>query len=332
MNNPVTLQISLAPTDLPHARHILPHQLRQWGVQVDEILLTVDLHRSRGKFAEAWEDRRPGLLSLVEECCAAYPHASSLEVDYGDEARAGVAEAFFGGRPAPLKDYRGAPLYSYLFSMHAARHDHVFHLDSDMLFGGGATTWVSEALGVLAARPDVLACNPLPGPPHPEGILQSQLLEPESLESLAFRSSGLSTRLFLLDRRRLAGLPIGPPDLRRGLGAWLDGNPRFKPLEELISDRMAESGWRRVDFLGEAPGMWSVHPPWRSAVFYERLPSLIAEIERGDVPEAQLGCHDVEDCMVDWTGARPTRRRRIESHTRLLLNRRSPASARPLRG
>jgi hypothetical protein len=31
--HPVTLQISLAPTDLPHAVHIVTHQLRQWAAQ-----------------------------------------------------------------------------------------------------------------------------------------------------------------------------------------------------------------------------------------------------------------------------------------------------------
>ena len=42
------LQINLGPIDLPHLIHILPHQIRQLGGQVDEILLTLDLHQSRG--------------------------------------------------------------------------------------------------------------------------------------------------------------------------------------------------------------------------------------------------------------------------------------------
>ena len=39
----VTLQVNVAPVDLPHATEILPHQLRQWGGQVQEILFTFDL-------------------------------------------------------------------------------------------------------------------------------------------------------------------------------------------------------------------------------------------------------------------------------------------------
>src|ERR671922_3024328 len=78
----VTLQISLAPTDLPHATHILPHQLRQWAGQVDEILLIVDLHQSCGRFSEGWKERLPGLRLLINACCAKYPNAHSLDVDY----------------------------------------------------------------------------------------------------------------------------------------------------------------------------------------------------------------------------------------------------------
>jgi hypothetical protein len=44
----ITLQINITPTDLPHLIHILPYQCRQLNDQVDEILLTVDLHRSGG--------------------------------------------------------------------------------------------------------------------------------------------------------------------------------------------------------------------------------------------------------------------------------------------
>jgi hypothetical protein len=60
-----TLQINLAPTDLPHLIHILPHQIRQFGAQVDEILLTLDLHQSCGRFGTAWKERLPGVLDLT---------------------------------------------------------------------------------------------------------------------------------------------------------------------------------------------------------------------------------------------------------------------------
>jgi hypothetical protein len=317
----VTLQISLAPTDLPHAVHIVPHQLRQWADQVDEILLTVDLHRSRGKFAEGWEERLPGLRQLIEDCCAAYPHCRSVDVDYGSEAREAVASRFFDGKPVPLKDYRGAPYYSYLFSISCAKNDRVFHLDSDLLFGGGSKTWVSEAVYVLDRRSEVLACNPLPGPPTADGTLRSQHLERDPMGPNAFRSPELSTRLFFADLRRLPVLKATRVPARPAWGARLDGNPTFNTAEYAISRAMASRGLIRVDFLGAEPGMWAVHPPWRSATFYRRLPDLIGEIEQGRVPEGQRGCHDVEDCMVDWTDVRSSMRGGIVGHSRRALRR-----------
>jgi len=318
---PVTLQINLAPTDLPTAVHTVPHQRRQWGRQVDEVLFVVDLHRSRGKFAEGWEERLPGLRRLIEDCCAGHPHARSVDVDYSWKAKTAVERYFFSGETMPAKDYRGAPFSAYFSALLAASHDHVLHFDSDMLFGGGSQTWLAEALQILETRPDVLACNPLPGPPTTDGTVRSQALPREPGEAPAFRSPALSTRLFVLDRRRITDLRIERPTAREALGARIDGNPPFLPAERVISRAMARSGLGRIDFLGAAPGMWSVHPPYRSPTFYERLPALVAEIERGDVPDAQRGRHEVEDCLVDWSDVRPSPRNRLQKHSRLLLQR-----------
>jgi hypothetical protein len=68
-----TVQINLAPTDLPHLIHILPHQIRQFGGQVDEILLTVDLHQSRGRFGTSCKERVPGCLDFVQGQSAVHP-------------------------------------------------------------------------------------------------------------------------------------------------------------------------------------------------------------------------------------------------------------------
>jgi hypothetical protein len=105
MPMPVTLQVSLAPTELRTARHVVPHQLRQWAAQVNEILFTVDVHRSRSSSVETWRRQLPGLRRLIEEWCAAYPHARSVDVDYRSGTMTEIAAAFFGGQPVPAKDY-----------------------------------------------------------------------------------------------------------------------------------------------------------------------------------------------------------------------------------
>lgn len=319
--NPVTLQISLAPTDLPHATHTVPHQLRRWGGQVAEILFVLDMHRSRGKFADGWEERLPGMRALIAQWCGAWPNARSVDVDYADDVRAAVEQAFFNGVRIPSKDYRGAPFYAYFFALRAASQDLVFHLDSDMIFGGGSQTWMGEALALLASRPDLLACNPLPGPPTADGSLRSQSLKAVPMDYPAFVSPALSARLFLVDRRRLCALRVERPAPRQAWGARVDGNPPFLPGEDIISQAMARTGLERLDFLGDDPGMWAVHPPYRSPRFYDRLPAMIDEIERGEVAEGQRGHHEIEDCTVDWSDVRPTPRRRVETHTRLLAKR-----------
>ncbi len=314
--SPVTLQINVAPTDLPHAVSILPHQLRQWGPQVQEIIFTLDLHRTArgGRFAEGWEERREPMLQLLADLCGEYPHARVVPVDYTAETAQEVARDFTAGEPVPAKDTKGAPFYPYLHGLYAARNDLIFHLDSDIMFGGSSQTWMAEACALLAEHEDVLACSPLPGPPARDGQLRRQTATPFQHEPGAFRFSTLSSRLFLIDRQRLREhlLPLqllGPARLISRGKARLHGNPPYRAAELTISDAMHAAGLARVDFLGADPGVWSLHPPFRSPEFYLELPGLLRRIEAGDVPEAQRGDYDINDSMFDWSAAR--RRARI---------------------
>jgi hypothetical protein len=305
----VTLQVSLAPTDYPHARLILPHQLRQWAGQVDEILLVVDLHQSRGsRFATAWAERKPLLDQLLAESCAQYPHARTIAVDYGQDAAARVARRFFGGRTVPTKDLRGGPFYSYFFALDAATHDLVLHTDSDMFFGGGSAHWIDDARTLLAADENILFCAPLAGPPTADGHLVSQRADRYPAPFLAYSFPHVSTRIFALDRARFAArigaLEPTKANLRGRLRAALQRTPAYDLPENILSRAMHRHSLSRVDLLGASPGMWSLHPPHRSALFYDQLPTVIARVESGDMPDAQRGCYDVNDSLVDWSSAR----------------------------
>jgi hypothetical protein len=321
----ITLQINLAPTDLPHAKHILPHQLRQWAGQVDEVLLVVDMHRSRGRFAEGWKERLPGLQMLIEYCCARYGHAHAREVDYSTDVAASISDLFFGGQLVPTKDCKGGPFYSYFFGLYAAKHPYVFHMDSDMMYGGGSSCWLAEAVQLLRERTNVLICSPLPGPPTANGDLRSQFLERESYTSLAFRAQCLSTRHFFIDKNRFSStikqLPLIQPSRLRTWQALAEGNPPYELPEVIFSRAMSDHNLIRVEFLGTDPGMWSIHPLYRSELFYDRLPDIIQKIETGDIPEAQRGCHDVNASLVDWTSTKQPAWKRIAKHARLVLQR-----------
>jgi len=104
---------------------------------------------------------------------------------------------------------------------------------------------------------------------------------------------------------RVCPIPLlGPVRAVAAAKARLHGNPPYRAAELAIADAMCAAGMYRVDFLGEAPGMWSVHPPFRSATFYEELPGIIARVETGDVSDDQLGDYELSDGMFDWSSAR----------------------------
>ena len=301
-DRPVTLQINLAPGDWRHASLLLPHQVAVWRGQVSEILLTVDLHRSSGRFAQGWEEGRDRVPALARSVAGGRVE----EIDDGGAARARVSSEFFGGVPVPAKDFRGGPYYAYFFGLNAASNAFVLHSDSDMFFGGGSQGWMDEATRYYAVHPDVLVMGPLAGPPAANGRLRHLRAEPAPDTPHAHYLEDMSTRLFLLDRARFRSAvgaldPRPPPALRSRIKARVEGNPCADLPEHLFSRAMAEHGLIRRDFLGTAPGMWSLHPPYRSADFYEKLPALIARIESGDIPEAQRGDHDFNESLVDWS-------------------------------
>lgn len=309
--SPVTLQISLAPSDHRLAEVLLPHQIKTWRGQVDEILLSIDTQRSRGRFGEDWENGRARILALAHSI----PQARVIEVDYSSATRAAVSAQFFGGRPIPVKDCRGGPYYAYFFGLRAAAHDFVLHSDADMFFGGGSPHWIEEAKALYQESQDLLFTAPLPGPPAPDGTLRQLRGAPvSSAAGPAFAFSAMSTRLFLFHRRRfqdrVGALRPRPPAARARAIAWLDGHPRQDLPEHLITGVMHAQGLQRIDFLGTPPGMWSLHPPYRCADFFHKLPSLVARVEAGDLPPQQLGDHDVNDSLIDWSEARARMARR----------------------
>jgi hypothetical protein len=300
---PVTLQISLAPSDYRHAKDCLPHQVRAWRGQISEILLTVDFHRSAGRFSERWAEGEKLILPLANSI----PGARVVAVDYAKSTLERVSSEFFDGDRIPAKDFRGGPYYSYFFGLNAALNDYVFHVDSDLLFGGGSGKWMAEAIAEMTRRPDILFSAPLPGPPSHDGTLHSQEAVTEAGLKYAFQFSTMSTRLFLMSRQRfhaVAGrLRARRPSLRNAIKAVVEGNPPEDLPEHLFTSVMRSKGLIRREFLGSSPGMWSLHPPYRCADFYEKLPELIRRVEADDLPEAQRGDHDINASLVNWDEA-----------------------------
>ncbi|TSD65864.1 hypothetical protein FFF34_000245 [Inquilinus sp. KBS0705] len=303
MINNVTLQINLAPGDYLHARHILKHQLSILAAQVNEIILTVDTRPAKGRFATGWQEYKKAFDNfLIAEIQPNY-NVKIVPVDYSDETKSKVARYFFGGKHIPEKDFRGGPFYVYFFGLYTATNNLVFHLDSDILLGGGSKNWINEAKEFYNNDENCFIVSPLPGPPHDDDILIDQSVI-SKLAPYTYQLNGMSTRLFMIDKSKfdLHKLRLTKPTLRSQVKAVAEGNPNAELPEILISAFMAKYHLKRIDFLGS--GLWSLHPPYRTTNFYDALPALIGRINNNQLPKSQQGFYDIVDDVCNWDEAR----------------------------
>jgi hypothetical protein len=273
------LQINMAPLDIRYISQTLPHQLRMLGGQVDEIQFTLDTHHSGGTrySTENHAEKLSELRRYLESVCKAVPEASVVEVDYSQSSISAVARAFTGGDFVPKKAWNGSPFHAYLYGVLRARNDYVFHIDSDMLFGGGSQRWVAEAIDLLDRNKNVLACYPLGGPPRQDGQLTKKTATwadgwlnghtsySSALQHFAYSYPDISTRMFILDRRRFVSgefsIPLVRPKWLRMLKALIFHTSRYLAVQDSLflltltldrrrimspSPRAGLSGWRRA--------------------------------------------------------------------------------------
>jgi hypothetical protein len=284
---------------------------------VDRIVVTIDTHRSRsGRYRGSnFDGSLAKLRALIDAARVGCPQLEVADVDYSDSMRREVARYFFEADTIPIKAWDGGPFYSYFFGLYVANARYVMHFDGDMLFGGGSASWMQEAIACMERRPDVLVTAPFPGPPRADGEIIGHQAQGgfqharEDLPFLAYRHMHVSTRAFMIDLNRfksvLGAFPRIPPSPAQRLKATLLGNPpEAREAEVVMSETMQRSGLYRIDLVGSAPGVWSLHPPYRCEEFYRRLPELVRSVETGNVPDGQRGHYDVHDSMVDWTQAR----------------------------
>lgn len=72
------------------------------------------------------------------------------------------------------------------------------------------------------------------------------------------------------------------PDILRVLYAKKNNNPLVNVPEELISNYIQKHDYSRLDHLGKEPGLWTLHPPFRSETFFKKLPSIITAVEKNN--------------------------------------------------
>lgn len=315
------LQINLHPLDAGLASHTLKHQIEVWGGQVDRVTLTVDTRRSRnGRYrGTAYDENRRRLFREIEVLARHQPKIELVEVDYSPAAHEAVRQRYFATSPGyPEKAFDGGPFHAYFYGLLKADADYVLHMDGDMLFGGGSQKWFAEAIDRLQQTADVLFACPLPGPPRLDGALldrhrpfagiPAHVPARLAADYPAYRFQTVSTRIFVLDQRRfdarVGALDIVRPRTTQRLRARIYRQPPHSmPAEIVLTAAMVRHSLWRVDFLGTGPGMYSLHPPYRSESFRRELPHLIARVVAGDIPAGQRGDYDINSSMFDWTEA-----------------------------
>ncbi len=301
----VTLSISLSPGDARFLPHLLPHQLKMWHDQVDEVLLVYDRGGYKGGRYEHDTDK---VMAFVKHNLRQYHKIRLIEVDYSPDAKKKISAAYFNNKRVPNKPHRSGTFYSYFYGLYHAAHDYIFHIDSDIFFGGANPNWISEAIELMKSDQDIITCSPFPGPPTADGKLldQSGNIDNSELRKVYFDS--FSTRLFVINKesfkKKIYPLPVKIAEWPLLYRALLRFRPIFELPEDTITNIMRKKGLKRVDFLGTGTGIWSLHPPYRNETFFLKLPLLIENIETGNIPDAQRGYYDVNDSMIDWSDAR----------------------------
>lgn len=303
-NEKVSLKISLSPRDYRFVKYLLPHQLKMWYDQVDEVLLVYDSH---GYDDEVHRRETEKINLFINNIIDTHSKVRVINVDYSPAVKKAISTGYFNGKHIPNKTHRYGPYYSYFYGLHYTRFNYVFHIDADMFFGGDNANWITEAIGILHNEPDVITCSPFPGPPTANGRLLDQPGEVDGSHLKKIYFNSFSTRLFFINKQtfiaRLCPIPVkiaAWPLLYRAL---LRLRPVYALPEDILTAIMRKKKLKRVDFLGSGQGVWSLHPPFRNEAFFKNLPLLIDQIENGNIPEKQRGYYDMNGSMIDWTDA-----------------------------
>lgn len=307
------LQINIHPNDHRHFEPLLRHQINVWGKEIDRVRLTLDLHNSEsGRYrSETFSDNLRSMRSIISRVSQDFGFITVDEVDTSAETRRKIAKQFFNRDDIPIKAWDGGPFYSYLFGLWKAKGKTIIHMDSDMMFGGLSHTWIREAEEILDTDPNVIFVAPLSGPPHPAGVLKGHGLQrgipiTPYKHPASYTFNSVSTRIFVtrpaLIADRIGHLEWLTPTRSQRFKACLLGNPPLsREFEVVLSHTMQKRGLIRVDHHGRESGMWSLHPPFRTARFYTDLPAIIRRVETGDLPEEQRGQYDLHDSVCDWS-------------------------------
>lgn len=296
-----SLSINVSRSDIPFMMQTIPHLVKSCQFNFVERVLFIETAQPSSLFRH-----RPGIGSFeqLKECCQKLVNMGVIdrlvELDYAKPIRKKLYQKYFDRLLWETHNYRGAPIYGYMFALEFIRGDYVLHFDSDMLLHQKLDfNWIDEGIKLFKEHPDILFVCPLSGPPTSDGSLKQRGV-PYQLDPQGFyRFKTFSSRKFLVDRNKLEQfLPLKPEwvSLRRRIASIFNRKSAIQNWEIMVSSRLEKTKYIRADL--SSPQAWTLHPPDHGATFIQSLPHVIENIERGKYPIEQVGDYDLR--LNDW--------------------------------
>jgi hypothetical protein len=291
-----TLSINVCLADLPFLPLIVTHLVKSCDFPFLEKQLVIDtapLHkRYKNQCATDVDMFMNEAKKLIDSAIIDSVH----QVDYQKKISGPILRKHFGKNIKQTHNYRGAPIYPYLYAMEIARGDYFVHFDGDMILHQNADyNWIRSGIKLLQETPVVLSVSPLPGPPHQEKKLNqpntNYTYDPRGFYSF----ETFSSRVFLLQKTKynsILPLEILFRNERFRFKSLLKRNRSLERWELMVGKRMASSGYIRADL--SSPAAWSLHPTDHGEEFLDLLPSILKRVEKGIFPPGQAGNYDLK--------------------------------------
>jgi hypothetical protein len=305
----LTLQINLAAIDLQYAPHIVPALARSHRAACREIILTIDGCKPQRTRQTDPAVRCPepqfsrdvqALLALGEALRRDGVVDRLVHLEPGDPWLGEVTRKYSGRWIPETHDYGGRPITGYWAGVEAANTRYVIHYDGDMfLHQETGFDWAAYAIPLLEKQPDAVSASPRLTAPYASKIPYGDA--PSSHEGVpvapvegGWKQFFFSTRVFLLDRQKFERyLPLGRG---RALAEQLlvkaarRGFPRS--AEKMYWLTVGGAGGYRLVLSTERA--WVLHPPWKPPFYSDLVPSIVAAVAEGRIPEAQLGKTEIQ--------------------------------------
>ena len=191
---------------------------------------------------------------------------------------------WFGVESAETHSAGGQQLFATLFGFDSCTGDYVLQLDSDLLIARTDRNhdYLAEMENVLRGDPNAL-------------FVSMNICRTEATPHTASGPDGdwrVEVRGCLFDRRRLESvLPVpNEPDGERFKMSWHRAFDRF----------MRDGGYR--SYRGGRLGTSFIHVPNTRKPDVSEWMDIVGAVERGHVPEAQMGIVDLAGSAADWAG------------------------------